>query len=169
MSSPAMVAAEAARYGNLAEELKTRFADIDEETLQDTLEGLSGLPELLMAIVRSALLDEAFVSGLKVRLSEMKDRLDRLVERSSRKRELVCESMIRSGLSKLLADDFAVSVRQGLPKLEVLDEAKILEPYLIPQPPRLDRAGLLSASKRGEVVEGASLIEGNPHLHVRTK
>ena len=169
MSSPAMVAAEAARYGNLAEELKARFADIDEETLQDTLEGLSGLPELLMAIVRSALLDEAFASGLKVRLSEMKDRLDRLVERSSRKRELVCESMIRSGLGKLLADDFAVSVRQGLPKLEVLDEAKILEPYLIPQPPRLDRAGLLSALKRGEVVEGASLIEGNPHLHVRTK
>ena len=163
------IVAEAARYGSLAEELKARFGDLDEETLRDTLEGVSELPELLTAIVRSCLLDEAFASGLKGRLSEMKDRLDRLVERSSRKRELVCESMMRSGLSKLLAEDFAVSVRQGLPKLEVLDEAKISEPYLVPQPPKLDRAGLLSALKRGEVVEGASLIEGQPHLHVRTK
>ena len=169
MSSPAVLAAEVARYGSLGEELKARFADIDEETLRDTLEGLSGLPELLMAIVRSSLLDDAFASGLKIRVSEMKERLDRLVDRSSRKRELVCEAMIRSGLSKLLADDFAVSVRQGLPKLEVLDETKISEPYLIPQPPKLDRAGLLSALKRGEVVEGASLIDGQPHLHVRTK
>jgi hypothetical protein len=169
MSSPAVLAIEAVRYGSLSEELKARFADIDEETLRDTLEGLSELPELLQAVVRSSLLDEAFAFGLKGRLSEMKDRLDRLVERSSRKRELVCESMLRSGLTKLMAEDFAVSVRQGIPKLEVLDEAKILEPYLVPQPAKLDRAGLLSALKRGEVVEGASLIDGQPHLHVRTK
>lgn len=169
MSSPALVAAEVARYGGLAEELKARFADIDDETLQDTLEGLSELPDLLKAIVRSCLLDEAFASGLKGRLSEMKGRLDRFIEQSSRKRELVCESMIRSGLSKLMADDFACSVRQGPTRLEVLDEAKISGPYLIPQPPRLDRVGLLSALKQGQVVEGASLIEGQPHLHVRTK
>ena len=40
---------------------------------------------------------------------------------------------------------------------------------VIPQPPRLDRAGLLSALKRGEVIAGASLIDGKPHLNVRTK
>jgi Siphovirus Gp157 len=169
MSSPAVLALETARYGSLSEELRARFADLDEETLQDTLEGLSELPELLKAIMRSSLLDEALAFGLKGRLSEMKERLDRLVERSSRKRELVCESMVRSGLTKILAEDFAVSLRQGLPKLEILDEAKISGPYLIPQPPRLDRAGLLSALKRGELVEGASLIEGQPHLHVRIK
>ena len=84
MSSPAVLAIETARYGSLSEELRVRFADIDEETLQDTLEGLSELPELLKAITRSSLLDEAFAIGLKGRLSEMKERLDRLVERSSR-------------------------------------------------------------------------------------
>jgi hypothetical protein len=63
-----------------------------------------------------------------------------------------------------------VSLREGLPWLEVLDEAKkISEPFLIPQPPKRDRAGLLTALKRGEVVEWASLIEGQPHLQVRTK
>lgn len=169
MQSVVLLGAETARYGALAEELKQSFQGIDDETLADTLEGLSNLPELLQAIVRSCLLDEAFASGLKGRLTEMKERLDRLVERSSRKRELVCESMIRSGLNKLLAEDFAVSVRQGPPRLEVLDETKISEPFLIPQPPKLDRAGLLAALKRGEVVGGASLIEGQPHLQVRTK
>lgn len=77
--------------------------------------------------------------------------------------------MVRAGLTKLLAEDFAVSLKQGSPRLDVLDEAKIATPFLIPQPPKLDRAGLLSALKRGEVVEGASLLEGQPHLQVRTK
>ena len=45
MSSPAVLAAETARYGTLAEELKASFADIDDETLTDTLEGLSELPD----------------------------------------------------------------------------------------------------------------------------
>jgi Siphovirus Gp157 len=169
MSSPALLAIETSRYGSLAEELKASFADIDDETLADTLEGISELPDLLKGIVRSSLLDEAFAVGLKGRLTEMKERLDRLVERSSRKRELVCSSMARAGLAKLMAEDFAVSLRQGLPKLEIMDEAKISEPFLIPQPHKLDRAGLLLALKRGEVVEGASLIEGQPHLQVRTK
>jgi len=68
MSSPAVLALETARYGSLSEELRARFADLDEETLQDTLEGLSELPELLKAIMRSSLLDEAFAFGLKGRL-----------------------------------------------------------------------------------------------------
>src|ERR1700721_2013074 len=110
MSSPAVLAIETARYGSLSEELRARFADLDEETLQDTLEGLSELPELLKAVMRSSLLDEAYAFGLKGRLSEMKERLDRLVERSSRKRELVCESMVRSGPAKGVADDFALSL-----------------------------------------------------------
>lgn len=169
MSSPAVLVAEANRYGSLAEELKASFADIDDETLTDTLEGLSELPDLLKAVVRSSLLDEAFAIGLKGRLVEMKARLDRLVERSSRKRELVCSSMVRSGLAKLMAEDFAVSLRQGLPRIEILDEAKVSDPFLIPQAPKLDRAAMLLALKRGEAVEGACLIEGQPHLQVRVK
>lgn len=169
MSSPALLVAEANRYGSLAEELKASFADIDDETLTDTLEGLSELPDLLKAVVRSSLLDEAFAVGLKGRLVEMKARLDRLVERSSRKRELVCSSMVRSGLAKLMAEDFAVSLRQGLPRIEILDEAKVSYPFLIPQAPKLDRAAMLLALKRGEAVEGACLIEGQPHLQVRVK
>jgi len=169
MSSLAVLTAETSRYQVMAEELKASFADLDDETLADTLEGLSELPDLLKAVVRSSLLDEALAIGLKGRLGEMKERLERLIERSSRKREMVCSSMARTGLAKLLAEDFAVSLRQGLPKLEVLDEAKIPEPFLIPQPPKLDRAAMLSALKRGKVVEGASLIEGQPHLQVRVK
>ena len=83
--SPRLVLANGvARYGSLAAGCSdASFADIDDETLADTLEGLSELPELLTAIIRSCLLDEAFAVGLKGRLTEMKERLDRLVERSS--------------------------------------------------------------------------------------
>jgi hypothetical protein len=73
---------------------------------------LSELPDLSKAIVRSSLLDEAFALGLKGRLTEMRERLDRLVERSSRKRELVCSSMARAGLAKLMAEDFGAMWQQ---------------------------------------------------------
>jgi hypothetical protein len=49
--------------------------DLDDETLQDTLEGISDLRQMLAEVVRSALDDEALASGLSTRLSDMKARL----------------------------------------------------------------------------------------------
>ena len=169
MLSNALLHTEAEHYRMLADELKTDFAGIDEETLADTLEGVSELPDLLKAVLRSSLLDEALAEGLKGRLGEMKVRLERLEDRSSKKRDLVSSSMGKAGLAKLMAEDFSASLRLGPPRLEVKDEAKIPTAYLVPQPARLDRAGLLLALKQGKAVEGASLGQGLPHLQVRTK
>ncbi len=45
------IQSELTNYMILAAELKAQFADIDEETLTDTLEGASGLPEAIAAVV----------------------------------------------------------------------------------------------------------------------
>ncbi len=62
-----------------------------------------------------------------------------------------------------------MTVRRGSPRVEIPDETKIGEPFLVPQPPKLDRAGILSALKAGKIVEGALLVEGHLHLQVRVK
>lgn len=169
MHSLTVLSAEVTRYRMLAEQLKQDYAGINEETLADTLEGATELPDLLAAIVRSSLLDEALAAALKARLEDMKVRLDRLEERQAKKRRMVCDGMGIAGLDKLSIEDMSISRRQGIPRLEVLNEAEIPPSYLVLQAPRVDRAGLLAALKRGENVAGAKLQSGEPHIQVRTR
>src|SRR4051812_3404884 len=100
-------------YQILADQLKGQYSDIDDETLRDTLEGISELPDLIKEVVRSSLEDEGLVSALKSRLEQMQTRLNRFRLRAEKKRELVCWAMGNAGLAKLQAEDFSVSLRHG--------------------------------------------------------
>jgi len=160
---------EAAHYRLLADQLKNDFGELDDETLTDTLQGLSDLPEMIEEIVRSGLDDETLMAALKVRLDEMKSRFARLKSRFERKRELASWAMGSGGIAKLQAADFSVSLCAGAQRLEVTEESKIPEIYFVPQPAKLDRTGLLNAVKRGEAIEGASLVTGQPYIAVNTR
>lgn len=168
ISTPAL-SNEVGRYLTYAAELKAAYRDIDEETLADTLEGLSDLPDLLKEVLRSSLEDEGLVEALRLRLSDMQDRLSRLRLRAQRKRDLAGEVMEKSGLAKLTAPDFSASLRTSPVRAEIIDETKLPETFFTPQPPKLDRLGLLAALKQGIALDGARLVSGGMHLQVRTK
>ena len=155
-------------YTHLRQKLIEAFPDADEDTIRDTLEGLTTLHELLAEIIRSALIDEALQSGLRLRLQDMKERLSRLEARAAKKRELALEAMSEAGLRKLEQPDFTASTRAGLPSLVVLVEDQLPQTYWVPQPPRLDRQALLSDLKKGDI-PGAQLSNPKPVLSVRTK
>ena len=108
-------------------------------------------------------------AGLRSRLADMKERLTRLEERGTKKRQLALEAMTEAGLKKLEQPDFTVSARLGSPSLMVTSEQTLPESYWVPQPPRLDRQALLADLKRGKEVLGASLDNAKPVLVVRTK
>jgi hypothetical protein len=160
---------EVNQYLILSEELKTRYADIDDETLQDTLEGISDLPDLIKLVVRSSLDDEMIAGALKLRIADMQDRLERIKHRCEKKREIVCWAMGIAELNRLTAEDFSVSLRQGPPRLEIIDETQIPQDFLVPVAPRIDRASLLTRLKQGECIAGTALVEGQPHISVRVK
>ena len=163
------IATELSRYQLLKERLTAAYADIDEETLSDTLEGITNLHEMIAAMIRSALVDEAFQAGLRTRLEEMRQRLARFEERGAKKRQLALEAMCEVGLKKLEQPDFTASARAGLPPLVVIAEDLIPADYWVPQPPKLDRQSLLAGLKRGGEVVGAQLGNPKPTLAVRTK
>ncbi len=160
---------EAAHYRALSVQLLESFGELDDDTLKDTLQGLSNFPDMVEEIVRSSLEDEILIEGLKSRMADMSSRLERFQDSNRRKRELACWAMGAGSLDRLKCPDFSVSYRLGSPRLEVTDEKKLPEDFLVPLPPRVDRTALAAALKAGRQVEGAHLAQGNPHIQVRTR
>ena len=160
---------EASKYHLLKEWLRANFADMDEETLLDTIEGITDLHEMIAAVIRPALGDQALQAGLRTRLEEMRQRLARLEERGAKKRQLALEAMCDVGLKRFEQPDFTASARTGTPPLIIVSEGLVPEPYWLPQPPKLDRQALLTDLKRGAEIPGAQLGNPRPNLAVRTK
>jgi hypothetical protein len=156
-------------YNYLRQKLLLAFPEADDETIRDTLEGITTLHELIAEIIRSALVDEALHGGLRLRLQDMKERLSRLEARSAKKRELAIDAMQEAGLKKFEQPDFTASTRAGPPSLVVLAEDQIPETYWVPQPSKLDRQAVIGDLKRGLEIGGVQLSNPKPVLNVRTK
>ena len=169
MISARPLALEVSTYQALRGRLLNEWPEIDEETLADSLEGITDLHEMIAAVIRSALVDEALHAGLRFRLDDMRERLSRLEVRAAKKRQLALEAMSEVGFTKLEQPDFTASARAGSPALIVIAEDKIPNTYWLPQPPKLDRQAILGELKRGTEIPGAQLSNPQPVLMVRTK
>lgn len=168
MSTP-LIERELALHTHLRKRLAEEFPDADEDTLADTLEGLSNLPDQLAAVVRSALDDESLVEALRRRMGEMRERANRLARRAETKRRLVTETMARAELKRVEREDFTVSLRPARPALVIVDEAEIPDQFWKAGPPKLDRRGLTDYLREGGQTCGACLDNGSPSISVRTR
>ena len=155
-------------YQAVCARIRAEVTDIDEQTLGDTVEGLTDLHEILAAIVRSTLVDEALAEGLRRRVKEMQERLARFEERALKQRGIARDVMVEADIKKITAPDFTVSIRSGSPHLSVTDEAVIPIDYWRQQAPKLDRHAVLGALKRGTQIPGAELSNAQPVLSVRS-
>ena len=156
-------------YRSIRDRIRAEEPSIDEQTLADTVEGLTDLHEIIAAIVRAALTDEALAIGLKGRIAEMQDRLERLQDCAAKRRQIAKDVMVELDIKKITAPDFTVSVRPGMPSLLVLDEAVVPSIYWQPVAPKLNRQGLLSELKEGADIKGVTLSNPEPVLSVRTR
>src|SRR6476661_2853067 len=156
-------------YCSIRDRILGEDPQIDEQTLADTVEGMTDLHEIVAVIIRAALADEALATGLKGRIAEMQDRLERLQDCAAKRRQIAKDVMVELDLKKITAPDFTVSIRPGMPALLVLDEAAVPSIYWEPREPRLNRQELLSDLKGGTEVGGVALSNPEPVLSVRTK
>jgi Gp157 protein len=163
------LAFSAINYRSIRDRIKAQDPQIDDQTLADTVEGLTDLHEIVTAIIRSALADEALIVGLKSRISDMQARLERLVDRASKRRQIARDVMVELDLKKLDAPDFTASVREGIPSLTVINEDAVPKIYWTPSEPRLNRQYLTRDLKQGEEIAGVTLSDPEPVLSVRTR
>jgi hypothetical protein len=165
-----VLARSLAEHAYLREQLLAEYREtIDEQTLRDTLEGISSLPEALAAVVRSYLEDLMVAAALGMRIGDMQERLSRIEARAEKKRSTITAVMEKADLRKLEQPDFTASLRSVPRGLVVADETLIPQDYWKPQPAKLDKRGLLAALNAGETVLGATLGNGGTTLSVRTK
>jgi hypothetical protein len=163
------LAFSAAAHKAIRERLLAEEPDLDEETLADTLEGLTNLHDIVAALIRSALRDESFAEGLRGRIDEMHRRLERLQDRASKRRQIARDVMIDTEIKKITAPDFTISIRPGSASLMVIDETAIPAKYWEAREPKLNRQALLAELKCGNSISGVQLSNPEPILSVRTK
>ena len=159
----------AIHYRTIWDRLRTEDPQIDEQTLADTVEGLTDLHDILAVVIRAALADQALATGLEGRIAEMFARRDRLQDRAAKRRQIAKDVMVELDLKKLAAPDFTASICPGTPALMVIDEAAVPSIYWEPREPRLNRQGLANDLKRGAEIAGVTLSNPEPVLSVRTK
>ena len=166
MTSP--LAVQAYTYVQLREKLRSEFPEFDDQTLQDTLEGVTDLRDMLAAVLRSQLEDLMSAKALRGRIAEMETRLTRFERHVEKKRQLVATVMEHAQLRKIVEPDFTASLRRTPPALRVFDEGRIPNSFWRRQPAKLDRRAVLAALKAGQDINGATLDNGSMTLAVRT-
>ena len=166
MSSISLVASQ---HKEFRRRLLLDDPDLDERTLADTLEGLTDLHEILAAVIREVLFDEALCSGLKQRIDQMEERQHRLDNQAAKRRQLVREVMVENDIKKLVDPEFTVSIRAGTASVVVVDEFAIPNKFWEPREPRLDKQRVWNELKGGADIPGVMLSNPEPVMSVRTR
>lgn len=160
----------AAEYRRLRDALLAEFPELteDEQTLADTLEGESELPDIISLLIREARKDKAMADALATMIQESQERKQRFLYRAEKRRMTAMGLMNAVGLRKLEQPDFTASIRSVGSKIEITDDASIPDAFcrVVKTP---DKTAIKAALERGEKVSGAVLGNGGETLSVRVK
>jgi len=163
------IATETARHEWLKRRLLGEHPDLDEETLADTLEGLTDLNEVILSALRSALDDEGNIDAIKARIGELRARMDRIEHRARSKRRICAEAMEACSLARIKGADLTVSLRARSKRVEIVDETLLPKSYWRIPDPVIDRRSLSDALKAGQEIKGAELVDGDANIMVRVR
>jgi hypothetical protein len=138
--------------------------ELDEQTLADTLEGLSGELEVKAANVAMFVRNlEATAEAIKTAEKQMADRRKALESRASRVRTYIKDSMSRAGITKIDSPYFSLAIKNNPASVVIDDEGVIPSEFMRqpePPPPSPDKKAIGEALKAGSAIDGAHLEQG---------
>jgi len=147
-------------------EAANRMADLDmdDQTIADTLDGLTGELEVKATNVAMFVRNlEASAEAIKAAESDMNARRKAIENRAKRIRAYLQEQMQRTGISKIECPYFKLAIRDNPPSVSIDAESQIPAEFMRtpePPPPAPDKKAIAEALKAGRDVPGASLVRG---------
>ena len=127
--------------------------EIDEQAWLDTIEGIDGAIEDKAdgyAKVIKELIANA--DAIKAERERMDSRESALRNRADTLKKALQTSMEISGKTKFKTTLFSFNVQKNAPSLKISESAHIPEEFLIPQEPKIDKAGMKAAAKDNDGV-----------------
>ena len=122
--------------------------EYDEQTILDTLEGVSGEIEVkadsYAKIIRMLNGQVDMFKAEEERLNARRKTLENNIDRLKRNLE---KCMIATGNTKFKTDLFSFSIQKNAPSIVYDDRSLVPDEYLIPQEPKVDTAALKNALK----------------------
>jgi hypothetical protein len=172
MTSP--VANAARIVAELRERLKSEYGLSDgEETLEDTLEGASELPELLAMMARDAVQALDYHEAIEQRIRIMKERAERLEVRHDKLRSAIAWALQEAGWKRIPTDsipEMSVTLSTGKRPLVIENEAEIPTLFLrFKTVTEVKRKELREWLEDGNQMAAARLGNSQPVLTIRTK
>jgi hypothetical protein len=138
--------------------------DLDDQTLQDTLEAMSGELEVKCQqtafVVRNL---EATAAAIKEAEAKMCERRKALEARAARVKDWLLSNMVVAGVRTIDCPHFRLAVRENPPAVEVYEPGLIPQEFFRqpePPPPAIDKTAIKEALKAGQDVPGCRLTRG---------
>lgn len=147
-------------------EAANRMADLDmdEQTIADTLEGLTGDLEVKATNVAMFVRNlESSAEAIKAAEYSMSARRKAIEARAKRIREYLQAQMMRTGINKIECPYFKLAIRDNPPAVVIDAESQIPAEFMRtpePPPPTPDKKAIAEALKAGRDVSGAHLERG---------
>lgn len=142
-------------------------ADIPEEVIADTLEGLQGeLQVKAQSVARFIANQDAMADAIDNAAAAMAVRAKRLRSRTEYLRGYLLTNMQAAGIQKLDSPELVVQVKKNPAAVVVFDEASVPAEFMVQPPPpprppaRPDKNKIKDALKCGQDVPGCRLEQG---------
>lgn len=126
--------------------------------LADLSEEIRGKASGVAAVIRSV---ETLADAIEDALRAQRARLAALRAKECRLREYLLGCLTSAGINRIDTAEFRISVRKNPARVEVIDEGRLAEDYLITvTEKRVDKIALKKDLAAGKIIEGARLIAG---------
>lgn len=144
--------------------------ELDEQLKLSTLEGETGLNELVSSLLAENEDDEGMVKQIKVQIDDRRQRIERFEHRIETRKNAIVSLMDCAQLTKLPLPEATVTLRT-LPSRPKVIDADALPDKFVKQVVTLkaDMEAIDAALERGENVPGVVMSNGGSSLTVRRK
>ena len=134
--------------------------EIDEQTLKNTMEAIDGEIEDKADGYAKVIADiTATADGLKTQIDRLTERKRAIENNVKRMKQVLQNAMEATGKTKFKTELFSFNIQKNPPSVEIADDVKLPDKYLIPQPEKIDKKSIIADLKAGAVIEGCTLSQ----------